>query len=1548
MKKTFILLAIIALSVLFAQVPDTTNAVPGKLVIKVSQAFQSIGDRGDGIIATDQTWFNNLADTYEISRLTHILENETISSLLNWYVCEFPENTALDTIYTAFDSVNSVTSACFDHYIQIETNDPLFEYQWPLEAINADGCYTQQAQIATPDNPVIVAVIDTGVDYNHPDLTDMIYRDANLDPIGINEIDPTIDFMDDCYHGTFVSGCIAAETNNQIGISSLVNVEYIKIMPIKVFDRYANGYWSNAYDGMSDAIGLGANILNCSFSTSEDNFTSQELSDFDEFVNAHSDVLFIAAAGCEADGDRRFPACRDSVLAVSGTTYEGASTTNEEYSGSLAEWVDVSAPCGHSVNIAYSAHGIVNIISTLPLYDPLDPYQAHCTLNTNPWNDEWYYQQFGAWSVSENYDFAIGTSFSAGYASGLAALLMAKYEDEIDNQTKDSEAIFDIICKSSSDFNCNDLDIYDELGAGIIDAGEALKTPHPNISLRSFQIGSDQFTYPIGDQEPGEMEWGSTQSMYLTLQNKWTDASTVYVTLDSTDPDLSFSSSTGNPVVISNFTGDFTTITTPAITITDVGNSVRQDIPLTVTVEAATMSDREYTLYIDVIQNTSQVWLDLDLTTTTLTSPIAVKDVDDDGEDDFVVGGTSGKVYYYNTNYNGADPAQELSMNSNHPVSCKPAMGDINGDGYDEIVAGNDYGYIKVWDYQGNALTLTNNHVLGKIVHSIVLEDVTDDGYLDIIFATDRPDPTYGYDPGVHVIDFHNDALYSYTNADIISAPLAVGDVDGDHDKEIVVVYEWEYSGITEVWEDPSFRILEYNAGLSCVDDDVFNEYGYASDATIAPVIGDFDHDHQIEIGFHYMMNGTNMECGYYDINVGMFESTNNYGGVDYMISEEVFDFDASDALIDYAVLYNDYGLDGDKLLVHDTSSNAAFDVEDGAQQVLIGDFMTSDSDDYPNEIIVVGSDFVQFYESSSGSYTERESWCVDLSGQTVVSGAIAAIDGDPQLILCTDDGLLYKYQTELEINNTVECGQAFQTSRNTNCYEQPIPLDVDREITVRHPVVIERSVTVSSAARDAALIFDEGVEVRFEKDTMFRIANGFEVEGTSTNPVLFRGMGKYESSWWDGLACGNGSDTDISYLTLQHAEIGIEYCDSQNHILEYSCILDNQTDIRCYDSLVLLYHNELTNSNIGLSTVHDASPILGFGLASGYNEISDNNYGIFEDDSSPDLDRGHNNIANTILNINQNGPIPNNIDAEENWWGTTKTIDIESMFSDPLNIDYLPYDKKANLCGRGGGNSTSVLAEALQYLQNEDFSGAIVIFNQILEDSLYTNQDGIACSGLLLCHQEMNSEAIFVDYLTSRIGIENDQELICLLKNTRALAYRYSGMYDDAILRYEEILDNNPSYEDSCYAVIDAGNTYLESGQRASGRMVYLRPSSKQKHWETTKQLLASIESGNHVTTEAPDVAQALLFNAYPNPFNPTTTISFSLPSSSKVELDIFNIKGQRVKKLVNDDYPRGNHKVQWHGVNETGRQVSSGVYFYRLKVNGKSIGVKKMLMLK
>ena len=84
-----------------------------------------------------------------------------------------------------------------------------------------------------------------------------------------------------------------------------------------------------------------------------------------------------------------------------------------------------------------------------------------------------------------------------------------------------------------------------------------------------------------------------------------------------------------------------------------------------------------------------------------------------------------------------------------------------------------------------------------------------------------------------------------------------------------------------------------------------------------------------------------------------------------------------------------------------------------------------------------------------------------------------------------------------------------------------------------------------------------------------------------------------------------------------------------------------------------------------------------------------------------------------------------------------------------------------------------------------------------------------------------------------------------------------------------------------------------------------------------------------------------------YPNPFSPSTTISFYLKENSNIELEIFNIKGQKVKTLINNPVQSGNHEICWHGEDDSGNTVKPGLYFYKLNINSKTESVKKCLLL-
>jgi hypothetical protein len=84
-----------------------------------------------------------------------------------------------------------------------------------------------------------------------------------------------------------------------------------------------------------------------------------------------------------------------------------------------------------------------------------------------------------------------------------------------------------------------------------------------------------------------------------------------------------------------------------------------------------------------------------------------------------------------------------------------------------------------------------------------------------------------------------------------------------------------------------------------------------------------------------------------------------------------------------------------------------------------------------------------------------------------------------------------------------------------------------------------------------------------------------------------------------------------------------------------------------------------------------------------------------------------------------------------------------------------------------------------------------------------------------------------------------------------------------------------------------------------------------------------------------------------YPNPFNPETEIFFQIPDYQLVEINIYNLKGQLVKTLINDVLPSGDHSVIWKGIDNMGNKVSSGVYFYSL-ISEETVQTRKMILLK
>lgn len=140
--------------------------------------------------------------------------------------------------------------------------------------------------------------------------------------------------------------------------------------------------------------------------------------------------------------------------------------------------------------------------------------------------------------------------------------------------------------------------------------------------------------------------------------------------------------------------------------------------------------------------------------------------------------------------------------------------------------------------------------------------------------------------------------------------------------------------------------------------------------------------------------------------------------------------------------------------------------------------------------------------------------------------------------------------------------------------------------------------------------------------------------------------------------------------------------------------------------------------------------------------------------------------------------------------------------------------------------------------------------------------------------------------------------------------------------------------------------DTYLQSALRPEWVNLYLADSSGNSRGEGGT-LITNVE----IDDSQPIIPQSeILISNYPNPFNATTIIAFTIPhdlTNSNVELKIYDVQGRLVKSLVNDQLPAGNYLTKWVGDNNSGTTVTSGVYFYSLNVADRNVN-GKMIMLK
>ncbi|MCX6811287.1 MAG: S8 family peptidase [Candidatus Berkelbacteria bacterium] len=376
-------------------------------------------------------------------------QEEKNDNLDRIYKIEFEGKKDIKKLVQEYSKDANIEYAEPDYQVKLtlEPNDPYYGSSgswgqgypdlWGIKKIQSASAW----DLSTGSRNVVVAVIDTGVDYTNPELVQNIW--VNSDEIAGNGFDDDhngyiddyygYDFynydgdpMDDHAHGTHCSGTIGALGNNNIGV---VGVNWqVKIMAAKFLSSGGSGYTSDAVSAIHYAVDNGANVLSNSWGGGG---FDQSLQDAINYAYAHN-VSFIAAAGnSNANATNFYPCSYNNVVCIAATDYQDQKASFSNYGNT----VDLSAP------------GV----------DILSLKSSHAT--------------YSCTTVGGNYCRMSGTSMATPHVAGLAALVLAY------RPGSSPDTVFDYMRNGADDLGSSGKDIY--FGYGRINSYRTLTGAPP-------------------------------------------------------------------------------------------------------------------------------------------------------------------------------------------------------------------------------------------------------------------------------------------------------------------------------------------------------------------------------------------------------------------------------------------------------------------------------------------------------------------------------------------------------------------------------------------------------------------------------------------------------------------------------------------------------------------------------------------------------------------------------------------------------------------------------------------------------------------------------------------------------------------------------------------------------------------------------------------------------------------------------------------------------------------------------------------------------------
>ena len=355
----FLLLGLFNLFPPPAKAQGNNNHVPGQVLIKFKDGV-SQADR-DNLLRNNRAQVVNKLDALGVLvlQVPQAAEEKVVAALAKNPHVEYAE---LDYIAQAFFVPNDTYFA--DNQWGLENTGQIIKGVTGVVDADIDGPTAWD----TTQGGVKVAILDTGIDQNHEDLSSKVILQRNFTD------SPTID---DLYgHGTHVGGIVAAITDNNTGVAG--GCPNCKLMNGKVLNDSGSGAYSWVANGITWAADNGAKVINMSLGGSVKSTTLERAVNY----AWNKSVVVVAAAGNSANPSKTYPAAYTNAIAVAATNNKDQKASFSSYG---AKWVDVAAPG-------------VDIFSTFPNH----PYKINKSLG---------------------YDFGSGTSMSTPMTSAVAALI---------------------------------------------------------------------------------------------------------------------------------------------------------------------------------------------------------------------------------------------------------------------------------------------------------------------------------------------------------------------------------------------------------------------------------------------------------------------------------------------------------------------------------------------------------------------------------------------------------------------------------------------------------------------------------------------------------------------------------------------------------------------------------------------------------------------------------------------------------------------------------------------------------------------------------------------------------------------------------------------------------------------------------------------------------------------------------------------------------------------------------------------------------------------